>query len=303
MIRPFFAHLWTFRGQHAAHNQEENNTMSTYAIGDIQGCYSSFLELLTLIDFNAGKDTLWLAGDVVNRGTDSLAMLRWVQQHADCTQMILGNHDLHLIAVDAGASTLKRGDTTQAILAAPDKASLMSFLRAQPLFHLGQMPEQQPYAMVHAGLLPEWDLALAGQLAAEVSAALQDARAFPTFIRDLFGNTPTRWSDELQGMDKMRLTVNVMTRMRALTRSGELALAYKGAVADMPLFLQPWFKAPNRRHTDRTLIVGHWSALGLHQADDIVALDTGCLWGGSLSALNLNTREVTSLPCAATSLL
>lgn len=265
--------------------------MSTYAIGDIQGCFAPFMQLLQRIEFNPGRDTLWLTGDLVNRGPDSLAVLRWVFQHRDCVQIVLGNHDLHLLALSEGFSKPGRGDTLLDILKASDGKLLLDWLRCQPL-----MVEGQGYAMVHAGLMPEWTVARALGLAAEVESALT-GKDFHAFLGKMYGNKPVRWRDELKGMDRLRMIVNAMTRMRFLNRDGEIDFAYKGELPDAPAGLQPWFAAKARQSAGTPLIFGHWSALGLHLTEDILGLDSGCLWGGSLTALRLEDRQVFAEPC------
>lgn len=267
--------------------------MATYAIGDIQGCFAPFEQLLQKIGFDSGKDTLWLTGDLVNRGPESLEVLRWVFRHQDCVQIVLGNHDLHLLAVSEGFGRLHASDTLDGILHAADGKLMLDWLRCQPM-----MIAAQGYAMVHAGLMPDWTIERALDLAEEVEAQLA-GRDYRGFLSRLYGNKPTRWSEELKGMDRLRLIVNAMTRMRLITREGELDLSFKGELADAPANLIPWFDAERRRSHDMPIICGHWSALGLHVTEDILAIDTGCLWGGSLTALRLEDRQLFSLPCRA----
>ena len=265
--------------------------MATYAIGDIQGCFGPFQQLLRQIEFNPGRDTLWLTGDLVNRGPESLEVLRWVVRHSNKVQIVLGNHDLHLLAVAEGFGKVRSDDTLLDILNAGDGKLLLDWLRCQPL-----MIEQQGFAMVHAGLLPEWTVDRAMGLAEEVEDSLSGPR-HREFLSRLYGNKPTRWSDELKGIDRLRLVVNAMTRMRLVTRDGELDLAFKGELDKAPANLLPWFDAPGRRSAGTPIVCGHWSALGLYITEDILSIDTGCLWGGSLTALRLEDRQVFSLPC------
>jgi len=267
--------------------------MASYAIGDIQGCFEPFQQLLRQIEFNPGRDTLWLTGDLVNRGPASLEVLRWVMRHDDCVQIGLGKHDLHLLAVSEGFGRLKADDTLTAVLDAADGKLLLDWLRCQPL-----MVADQEFAMVHAGLLPEWTIGKALRLAEEVENELAGP-GFRRFMAQLYGNKPVRWSDELRGMDRLRLVVNAMTRMRFVTRDGELDLSFKGELDKAPANLVPWFDLPSRRGTELPIICGHWSALGLYLTDEVLAIDTGCLWGGSLTALRLEDRQVFSLACVA----
>ncbi|OWY37895.1 bis(5'-nucleosyl)-tetraphosphatase (symmetrical) [Xenophilus sp. AP218F] len=267
--------------------------MAIYAIGDIQGCFVQFQQLLRKIDFNPGKDGLWLTGDLVNRGPQSLEVLRWVYQHQDQVEIVLGNHDLHLLAVSEGLGKLHRDDTIHDILNAADGKVLLDWLRCQPL-----MLEGHGYAMVHAGLLPEWSIAKALRLAEEVEDGLAGPY-YRDFLSRMYGNKPTRWSDDLKGGDRLRVIVNAMTRMRFVTRDGEIDLGFKGERDAAPAHLVPWFEAPNRRHAGTPVICGHWSALGVHLDEDVLSIDSGCLWGGSLTALRLDSRETVSLPCPA----
>ncbi|PXX49538.1 MULTISPECIES: symmetrical bis(5'-nucleosyl)-tetraphosphatase [Aquitalea] len=265
--------------------------MATYAIGDIQGCFGPFQQLLRQIEFNPGKDTLWLTGDLVNRGPESLQVLRWVFQQQDRVQIVLGNHDLHLLAVSEGFGKLHRSDTVDDILNAADGKVLLDWLRCQPL-----MIAEQGYAMVHAGLLPEWSIDKALRLAEEVEDGLSGPY-YRDFLSRLYGNKPTRWADDLKGAERLRVIVNAMTRMRFITREGEVDLAYKGELDGAPANLIPWFEAKGRRSSHTPIICGHWSALGLHVTEDILSIDSGCLWGGSLTALRLEDRQTFSLPC------
>ena len=267
--------------------------MAIYAIGDLQGCFTPFQQLLRKIEFNPGQDTLWLTGDMVNRGPESLEVLRWVYQHQDCVEMVLGNHDLHLLAVSEGFGKIKPDDTLLDILDAADGKVLLDWLRCQPLMITGH-----GYAMVHAGLLPEWTLERALRLAEEVEDQLSGPN-YREFLSRLYGNKPTRWSEDLKGIERLRLVVNAMTRMRLITQDGEMDLAFKGELADAPANLMPWFASPRRRSLDLPIICGHWSALGLYLSEDVLAIDTGCLWGGSLTALRLEDRQIFSLPCPA----
>jgi bis(5'-nucleosyl)-tetraphosphatase (symmetrical) len=265
--------------------------MSTYAIGDIQGCFNSFQSLLKHIEFKPLSDQLWLVGDILNRGTGSLQMLRWAHEHKHAVKMVLGNHDLHTITVAEGFAKAHRGDTLQAILEAPDRESLLTWLRHQPLLHA-----EGDYLMVHAGLLPQWSTSQAKLLAAEVESALQSPN-YRDFLIQMYGSQPTIWIDDLQGFDRLRIITNAMTRMRICSIRGEMEFKFKGEVADIPPDWMPWFEAPNRKTSDVKILCGHWSALGLKIKENIFALDTGCLWGGQLTALQLENQQIFQVPC------
>jgi bis(5'-nucleosyl)-tetraphosphatase (symmetrical) len=267
--------------------------MASYAIGDIQGCFEPFQQLLQKIEFNPGRDSLWLTGDLVNRGPDSLAVLRWVYRHQDCVQTVLGNHDLHLLAVAEGFGKVHGGDTLLDILHAADGKVMLDWLRCQPL-----MVAADGYAMVHAGLMPDWTIDRALDLAQEVEDMLSGP-GYRELLSKMYGNKPTRWSEDLRGIERYRLVINAMTRMRLVTRDGEMDLAFKGELANAPANLIPWFDIERRRSHGMPIICGHWSALGLHITEDVLAIDTGCLWGGSLTALRLEDRSLFALPCQA----
>ena len=260
--------------------------MAHYAIGDIQGCFTLLTRLLHKINFNRSTDTLWLTGDIVNRGDASLQTLRFVKQHEDCIHTVLGNHDLHLLSVYYGKSRPKKGDTIDDILKADDKNSLIDWLRHQPL-----MLKKNNYLMVHAGLLPQWTGKEALSLAGEVQDALQSGNC-RKFFAQMYGDTPNRWHKSLKGMDRLRLITNVMTRMRVISKNNKLDFNFKSVYGDMPNNRQAWFDAPCRRHSDDTIIFGHWSALGLHIDKNVIGLDTGAVWGGELTAINLDTLEI-----------
>jgi len=263
--------------------------MATYAIGDIQGCYHAFQALLQRIQFDPKSDQLWLVGDLINRGNGSLEVLRWCYQHQDTIQIVLGNHDLHAIVVAHGVRKSNRSDTLQPILDAPDADVLLTWLRHQPL-----MVSNDDYTMVHAGLLPQWEVSQALTYAKEVEAALQSDN-YGDFLLNMYGNTPNVWHDGLTAYDRLRVITNVMTRMRVCSADGTLDFSFKGELADVPKGLMPWFDLPNRASQHHSMIVGHWSALGLHQSKNVYALDTGCLWGGQLTAMCLETKQITQV--------
>jgi bis(5'-nucleosyl)-tetraphosphatase (symmetrical) len=263
--------------------------MATYAIGDIQGCFHAFQALLERLAFDPKTDDLWLVGDLINRGAGSLEVLRWCYQHQDNIKIVLGNHDLHAIAVAHGIRKPHRSDTLQSIIDAPDAEVLLTWLRHQPL-----MIANDCYVMVHAGLLPQWQVNDALAYAKEVESALQ-GDSYMDFLANMYGNTPNLWHESLSGYDRLRAITNGMTRMRVCTAAGALDFDFKGELADVPKGLTPWFDMPERASKESVIIFGHWSALGLHRRDNVYALDTGCLWGGKLTAMCLETKKVTQV--------
>lgn len=268
--------------------------MSTYAIGDIQGCYDALRNLLELIRFDPAKDKLWFVGDLVNRGPQSLEVLRFVKSLGERAVTVLGNHDLHLIIVAEGFGTASKEDTFQQVLDAPDCAELIDWLRRQPLLHV-----EGDYAMVHAGILPKWDIAQAQELAAEAGAMLR-GDDYRKFLKKMWGNEPSRWKKSLQGWDRLRIVINAMTRMRFCTEDGALELnakESKGPLETAPAGCVPWFEVVGRKPLSHTVVFGHWSALGLYCGERLYAIDTGCLWGGNLTALRLEDRALIQLPC------
>lgn len=264
--------------------------MATYAIGDIQGCYYAFMALLKKLRFNDTQDQLWLVGDLINRGTGSLEVLRWCYAHRNRLRVVLGNHDLHAIAVAHEIRPPHRSDTLHAILAASDGETLLTWLRQQPLLVV-----EQSHVMVHAGLLPQWTVSEAKQLADEVAQVLRSAD-YVEFLRQMYGNHPNTWREGLLSYDRLRAITNAMTRMRVCSPLGELDFSFKGELQDTPSGYLPWFKVDSRKSRSDTILCGHWSALGLHMQDNIIALDTGCLWGGQLTAYCLETKAVTQVP-------
>jgi bis(5'-nucleosyl)-tetraphosphatase (symmetrical) len=268
--------------------------MATYAIGDLQGCFAPLKRLLDYIGFAPDNDRLWFVGDLVNRGPQSLEILRFVKGLGPAAVTVLGNHDLHLIMQAAGFGKANKEDTLGPILAAPDRNELLDWLRGLPLFHV-----EGEWGMVHAGLLPSWDVAKAQALSDEVSAALT-APNYVEFLANMWGSEPDAWRDDLAGWDRLRVVVNAMTRMRFVTPEGRMefrAPGAKGPPERGPAGCVPWFDAPNRRSADHAILCGHWSALGFRQTGKLLALDTGCLWGGSLTAVRLEDRRVFQMPC------
>lgn len=268
--------------------------MATYAIGDIQGCYAELVRLLDYLGFSSSRDRLWFVGDLVNRGPDSLAVLRFVKSLGEQAITVLGNHDLHLVMQSAGYGKASGEDTLGEVLSAPDRDDLMAWLRSRPLFHV-----EDDCAMVHAGLLPQWDVVRAQALSDEASAALTGP-GFRDFLANMWGSEPTSWRDDLAGWDRLRVVVNAMTRMRFCTADGVMEFRAPGAKGPPdrgPAGCLPWFAVPGRRSADHMLICGHWSALGFRHERNLLALDSGCLWGGSLTAVRLEDRRVYQLPC------
>ena len=266
--------------------------MARYAIGDVQGCYHSLMHLLQALHFDPNHDSLWLVGDLINRGTGSLPVLRWLYAHRAQVRTVLGNHDLHAIAVAHHIRPPHRFDTLAELLAAEDAELLLTWLRQQPLMVL-----EDDFAMLHAGLYPQWTLAEAHGYAAEVEAVLQSPD-YLGFFQQMYGNQPAAWDPTLTGMDRLRAITNAFTRMRLLDHAGAMEFAFKGEVQDIPPGYHPWFQSPGRQsaHDPRRILFGHWSALGLHQGDGVVALDTGCLWGRQLTAYTLETGAITQVP-------
>lgn len=265
--------------------------MSIYAVGDVQGCYSELQALLAKIHFDPAHDQLWLVGDLVNRGPDSLAVLRLIKSLGDSAITVLGNHDLHLLAVAAGAAQLNRNDTLDEILGAADCDELLHWLRQQRLLYT-----RDNFVLVHAGLLPQWTVAQAASLAREVETALR-SEDYARFFANMYGNTPHAWRQDLRGHQRLRVITNACTRLRVCTPQGEMEFKFKGEVADTPAGYLPWFELPNRASREATVIFGHWSALGLKLDSGLIALDTGCLWGGPMSAVRLEDRRLFQVAC------
>ncbi|NLO80065.1 MAG: symmetrical bis(5'-nucleosyl)-tetraphosphatase [Xanthomonadaceae bacterium] len=268
--------------------------MAVYAIGDIQGCGASLRQLLELIQFDPTRDTLWFTGDLVNRGPDSLWVLRFVRDLGERAVTVLGNHDLHLLAVWAGHAEPSHNDTLDEVLAAPDVDELMHWLRHQPLLH--HDPELG-YVMTHAGIPPAWDLATAKRCAKELEAALRSPD-YDALLREIYGNQPDAWNESLSGIDRLRYITNALTRMRVCDGEGRLQLHYKGLPHACPPGHMPWYKVPGRRYDGPTIICGHWSALGFYNDDGILAIDSGCVWGGQLTAVRLDDGLPTPISIA-----
>lgn len=265
--------------------------MSTYAIGDIQGCYDQLRRLLDRIAFDSARDTLWLVGDLVNRGSQSHRVVRFVESLGARAITVLGNHDLALLVVAAGVKKPHRTDTFGDILAAPDRDELLDWLRRQKMMHAAD-----GYAMVHAGLLPQWSIAQAMALAQEVETALRGP-GYLDFVRNMYGNEPLRWRDDLAGFDRLRVITNAMTRMRLATSDGVMEFSHKTGLQNLPPGFMPWYDVPQRASRGTPVIFGHWAALGLVVREDVIALDSGCVWGRALSAMRLEDRRIVQCDC------
>lgn len=271
--------------------------MAVYAIGDLQGCLEEFKRLLDRLRFDPAGDRLWLVGDLVNRGPSSLETLQFVRELGDTAICVLGNHDLHLLALWAGASDGPRPkDTLDPVLNADDAPELLHWLRHQPMLH---HDEDLATTLVHAGIPPQWDLNKARAIAREVEAALR-SDDYTVFMHELYGNEPDFWSDQLSGMERLRFAVNGFTRMRFCTPSGRLTFKPKGPPGSQPEGLMPWFEVPGRQTRGRRIVFGHWSALGHVEwaPEHVYGIDTGCVWGNCLTALRLDGKPViTQIGC------
>jgi bis(5'-nucleosyl)-tetraphosphatase (symmetrical) len=264
--------------------------MSLYAIGDLQGCGARLEELLARLPDDA---RLVFVGDLVNRGPDSLGTLRRVRALGERAVALLGNHDLHLLAVAAGIRPIHDDDTLQDILAAPDAAELLDWVRRRPLAHL-----EEGALFVHAGVLPQWSVEHTLALAGEVQAQLR-ADDYRSFLATMYGNRPLQWSEGLEGADRLRCILNALTRLRFLSLDGAMDLKLKGSIESAPPGWVPWFAHPQRASGATTIIFGHWSTIGLMMRDNAIGIDTGCVWGGCLTALHWPTRALTQVSCAA----
>ena len=262
--------------------------MARYAIGDVQGCGDELSELITRVGFNSAHDRLWFVGDLVNRGPKSLEVLRAVRALGAAAVVVLGNHDLHLLAVAEGLARKRADDTLDDVLEAPDRDALLTWLRARPLMHV-----EGQWAMVHAGLLPEWTVPRAQALAAEVERVLRGP-GYREFLAHMYGSTPLAWNDTLEGWDRLRVIVNAMTRIRFMSGAGHMELKHKG-VAPPPGFAA-WYDARPPRD-EPALVCGHWSTLGLKIDPRVAMIDTGCVWGGALTALRLEDRWLAQVSC------
>jgi bis(5'-nucleosyl)-tetraphosphatase (symmetrical) len=266
--------------------------MATFAIGDVQGCFSALIRLVEHIRFDPSRDRLWFVGDLVNRGPDSLSVLRYIKGLGPAAVTVLGNHDLHLLAIAAGITKPGRKDTVQDVLQAPDRDELMTWLRHQPLVHVAD-----GHILLHAGLLPQWTVAQTQELAREVEAVLRSPR-YPEFLGYLYevgyreNSGPRRWTDSLTGRERLGVIANALTKLRVCSTEGEMGLSYKGALQAAPAGFIPWFHVPDRKSAEVTVVCGHWAALGLHILDNLLVLDSGYVWGQQLTAVRLEDRQV-----------
>jgi bis(5'-nucleosyl)-tetraphosphatase (symmetrical) len=267
--------------------------MGLYLIGDVQGCDAALGQLLEKIDFSPSRDQLVLLGDLVNRGPDSLAVLRRLQALGDAAQCLLGNHDLHALAVACGARAAHKSDTLQDLLTAPDADQLLDWLRWRELAIL-----KNGILMVHAGVLPSWDTTKTIALSAESIRAIRQKDS-KNFFENMYGNAPNAWHDDLQGSDRHRVIINTLTRLRFCSAQGEMEFATKEGAGAGPEGYVPWFEVPNRATANVTVAFGHWSTLGLINRPNLIALDTGYVWGGCLSAMRVDggRRELVQVKC------
>ena len=261
--------------------------MRLFAIGDIQGCAAAFDALLRKLAFRPSRDRLWLVGDLVNRGPDSLAVLRRVMGLGRSVTCVLGNHDLHLLATVAGRRELSPADTFRDVLEAPDLDEIVDWLRRRPLLHYDPRARR---VLVHAGIPPAWTVTEARAAAREVEVQLR-GRQWRHALKDMYGGEPSAWRRKLRGTERRRYTINALTRMRYCDRRGRIDLSYSGAPGTQPKGLIPWFDFPDRRAARAHVVVGHWAALGLLRRADVTALDTGCVWGNHLTAVRLDRRS------------
>jgi bis(5'-nucleosyl)-tetraphosphatase (symmetrical) len=271
--------------------------MAEYAVGDLQGCLEPLKCLLAHVDFDPSKDRLWLVGDLVNRGPQSLETLRYLYNIRESVVCVLGNHDLHLLAASRKIDRLKKADTLDEILKAPDRDVLLGWLRRQKLLHYDA---QRNIAMVHAGIPPQWTLKKAIRHAQEVETALRDDALIEPFLNGMYGNEPAKWNGDLRGVTRLRVITNYFTRMRFCNRDGKLDLKGKEGIETAPPGYAPWFSHKNRKTKSVKVVFGHWAALeGRCDEPGVFALDSGCVWGGAMTLLNLDTLERLQCDCNA----
>ena len=274
--------------------------MSLYCIGDIQGCSDSFEKLLQIADFSVSRDTLYVLGDLVNRGPDSAKVLRRCMAADGAMLSLLGNHDLHLLATAHGARRPGKRDTLAQVLEAPDKDAMLGWLQQQPLARHHITATGESLLMVHAGVLPQWSTEQTLALANEVHAVLNSPQ-LPAFLHTMYGNQPDQWSEDLQGTDRLRCIVNALTRLRFCSALGVMDFDSAESADAAPEGLMPWFEVPGRATQNQTIAFGHWSTLGHINHPHLLAMDTGCIWGGCLSMLrfgdSLAERELIQVQC------
>ncbi len=262
--------------------------MAVYAIGDVQGCYDQLRQLLDRIEFDPTNDKLWFAGDLVNRGPDSLKVLRFVKGLGSNAISVLGNHDLHLLAMSESIDRHKDpNNTLEQVLNAPDRDELLFWLRHRPLMHRSR---KRNFSIIHAGLPPQWDITTALQCAAELESVLQ-GDSYAEFLHGMYGNLPDRWNPKLEGMDRLRFITNCFTRMRYCNKDGSISLKDSCAPGNQDPALTPWYAVPNRASKGERILFGHWSTLGHGQHGEAWSLDSGCIWGGALTALRIRKRK------------
>ena len=271
--------------------------MATYVIGDIQGCFDELQELVDYISFNPKKDQLWFVGDLINRGPKSLETLRWVKSLGDSAATVLGNHDLHLLAAHAGARDIRTTSSLYNVLQAKDVDDLVNWLRRQPLIRYNKSLK---FAMVHAGLAPQWAIKDALHYAEEVEKILR-SKKYKEFLFNMYGDHPNQWDGRLKGWNRLRTITNFMTRVRYCTNAGVMSFTDKGPPGTQSARMKPWYEVPSRKSQDTTIVFGHWSTLGYKHKSNIIATDTGCLWGGALTAIKVESESLTiyQLECEA----
>jgi bis(5'-nucleosyl)-tetraphosphatase (symmetrical) len=265
--------------------------MTTYAIGDIQGCHSSLLRLLDCLGASSNDSRFLFVGDLINRGPQSLQTIRKIKVSGNKTKVLLGNHDLHLLAVAHGIRQNHRSDTVQEILDAPDRKDLLDWLRHQPLALF-----EDGHLLVHAGVLPQWTVKKTLALAQEVESTLRGPN-WLDFLQHMYGNEPARWRDDLQGYDRLRCIVNALTRIRFCSVDGTMEFTTKEDSTPPESGYMPWFDVPGRKTADTPIVFGHWSTLGLLQRPNLLGIDTGCVWGGKLTAVRLEDHAIFQVDC------
>jgi bis(5'-nucleosyl)-tetraphosphatase (symmetrical) len=265
--------------------------MATYAIGDVQGCDDALQRLVEQIQFDPVSDRLWFVGDLVNRGPGSLNVLRYIKSLGTAAIVVLGNHDLFLLAVAEDIATPSAQDTLQPILAAPDRDELLGWVRQQRLLY-----HESSFVLVHAGLLPQWSVREAEELAHEVETGLRSP-FYKDVLRALYPSKHLQWSSNLTGPTRLATIIKVFTRLRACSADGLMESSYSGPPDQIPAGFLPWFRVPNRKHDDTTIVCGHWASLGLHCEEHLLAIDSGCVWGRQLTAMRLEDRTIFQVGC------